>query len=257
MKRSILAVIILSASIGAGGALLAQTSEIDSPRERLRTFIEDRKQTRPRRAPPPIGVKADRDETANVDWEAARQLMTQTERRRLAQFSDVTATRAVTFQRVQGVRAASAENMQQVHADEVAIVTIPVLIPELQRIRDTVQIIGQRHAYTAIAEVDDGVSMRMSGTRKRLRLERAPAPRREALIKQRSARPPLPGVDANYVITRSVSSTDLSFSRFNVGYVLSLMCDEPDTDVRCTEDAFITELASSLALLNPEAGEGQ
>ncbi|HBS30980.1 MAG TPA: hypothetical protein DEA40_04455, partial [Parvularcula sp.] len=64
----------------------------------------------------------------------------------------------------------------------------------------------------------------------------------------------LASVDAQYLITRSDSATDLSFAKFGAGYVLSLMCDAPDTDLRCTGDDFIVALASNLILLNPEAG---
>jgi hypothetical protein len=131
-----------------------------------------------------------------------------------------------------------------------------VLVPAQQRVLETVQVIGQPDAYTAIAEVADGVDMRIAGSRKQLVLERPSGPR-ASLEKMRAARPPLPGIGARYVITRSVSSTDLSFSRFNVGYVLSLICDDPNRDVRCAEDDFITELASSMALLNDAAGGEQ
>ncbi|MEO0880179.1 MAG: hypothetical protein AAFY22_10765, partial [Pseudomonadota bacterium] len=60
-----------------------------------------------------------------------------------------------------------------------------------------------------------------------------------------------------YIITRSEYSVDLSFSRFGAGYVLSLLCDDQDTDARCTEDDYITELASSMALLNESEERGQ
>ncbi len=255
MKRTTIALVVF-AVVASSSTLFAQRSEIEPPLERAQRFIEERKQTRPRLAPPPVGRPPVRTDAAEVDWNAARALVAATERRRLANLSNVTATRAVAFEPTTGVRAAAAENLKQARAAEIAAVSIPVLIPNHERVRDTVQIFGQADAYTAIAEIADGVDMRMSGSRKRLVLERAPA-RREALQKMRAARPPLPGVDAPYVITRSDSSTDLSFSRFNVGYVLSLICDDPENDARCAEDDFITALASSLALLNDDSGGGQ
>ncbi len=255
MKHATIALTAFAIAVSSS-TLFAQRSEIEPPLERAQRFIEERKQTRPRLAPPPVGRPPARTETPDVDWNAARALVAATERRRLANLSNVTATRAVVFERTAGVRAATAENLKQARAAEVAAVAIPVLIPDQERVRDTVQIFGQADAYTAIAEVADGVDMRMSGSRKRLVLERPPA-RREALQKMRAARPPLPGVDAAYVITRSESSTDLSFSRFNVGYVLALICDDPENDARCAEDDFIVALASSLALLNDRGEAGQ
>ncbi len=255
MKRSLIAFAVL-AIVASSSVVLAQRSEIEPPLERVQRFIEERKQTRPRIAPPPIGQPPTRIDSAEVDWDAARALVVETERRRLANLSNVAATRAPVFQPAVGVRAAAAETLKQARAAEIAAVSIPVLIPDQQRVRDTVQIFGQADAYTAIAEVADGVDMRISGSRKRLVLDRPPA-RQEALRKMRSARPPLPGVNAPYVITRSESSTDLSFSRFNVGYVLSVICDDPDNDARCAEDEFIAALASSLALLNDRGETGQ
>ena len=255
MKRPMIAFAVFAIA-ASSSVVFAQRSEIEPPLERLQRFIEERKQTRPRLAPPPVGRPPARIDAAEVDWAAARALVVATERRRLANLSNVTTTRAPVFQPTAGVRAATAETLEQARPAEIAVVSIPVLIPDQARIRDTVQIFGQADAYTAIAEVADGVDIRISGSRKRLVLERPPA-RQEALRKMRSSRPPLPGVDAPYVITRSESSTDLSFSRFNVGYVLSVICDDPENDARCVEDDFIIALASSLALLNDrgEAGE--
>ncbi len=254
MKRRPAVALVMVAALAS--AAVAQRSEIEPPLERAQRFIEERKQTRPRLAPPPIGRPPLRTDAADVDWDAVRALVVETERRRLSALSNVTATRAVVFEPAVGVRAAPAEALKQTRAAEVAAVSIPVLIPDQARVRDTVQVFGQADAYTAIAEVADGVDMRMSGSRKRLVLERPPA-RQEALRKMRAARPPLPGVNAPYVITRSESSTDLSFSRFNAGYVLSLICDAPETDSRCAEDDFITTLASSLALLNEDGSAEQ
>ncbi|MEO1251994.1 MAG: hypothetical protein AAFW81_06595 [Pseudomonadota bacterium] len=227
-------------------ALLAQPRE-PRPIERIKAFLEERAQTRPRLAPPPIGRPPLRSESAIADWTAVQRMAEETRRRDASRFSSVAAATTVVQERLDGVRALSAERLKTVRPAEIERVLIPLLVPSRQRVLETVQVIGQPNAYTAIAEVDDGVDMRMSGSAKRLVLERSARPR---LMEQRKARPPLPGLNADYVITRSESSTDLSFSRFNIGYVLSLICDEPDTDARCLEDDFIIELASSMALLN-------
>ena len=80
---------------------------------------------------------------------------------------------------------------------------------------------------------------------------------RQRFSAMRSSQQTLPGLDVPYLITRSELSTDLSFSKYGAGYVLSLMCDDPDGDDRCAKDDFIVALASNLSVLNADAGGGQ
>ncbi len=249
--RIFLAASAALAAAVAGAKLVAQQGTPDERLEEIRAAIEDSAKSRPRLAPPPIGKPPLQVDAPPVDWAEARRLVQESRRRDFR--SATTAAVATAPQSTGGVRAASPSALPNLRLPEVERAEIPVLIPATARILETVQVIGQPDAYTAIAEVADGVDMRIAGSRKRLVLER-PSGARASLEKMRSARPPLPGIGARYVITRSESSTDLSFSRFNVGYVLSLICDDPRNDVRCAEDDFITELASSMALLNEGAG---
>lgn len=255
MKKAILAASLFSIAIAAGTALTAQEINPGERLERLRTFMEQRRQTRPRLAPPPVGRLAAREEQPAVNWDEAQRLIAASRNRASSTLSAATTAVRTPTGATEGVIAASPANLPRIRAAEIEATRIPVLIPATARIGQTVQVIGQPDAYTAIAEIDDGIDLRMSGSRKRLRLER-PSRARQATLKLRSARPPLPGVDARYVISRSESSTDLSFSRFNIGYVLSIICDVPD-DARCAEDDFIIKLASSMALLNERPGGAQ
>jgi len=232
------------------------TSVRVSPAERLlrvRQFLRERAQTRPRLLPPPVGRPPLRSESGTVDWSEVRATMAETSRRDAAGANVTTATFAP---RPEGLRALAPERLQRVRPAEVDIVQMPVLVPASNDVLTSVQVFGQAEAYSAIADAGDGIALRISGARKRLVLEDPPSPR-VAMERLRSSRPPLPGLGAQYVITRSDSSTDLSFSRFGCGYVLSLMCDDPDSDMRCTQDDFIVSFASSMVLLNENAGGGQ
>lgn len=50
-------------------------------------------------------------------------------------------------------------------------------------------------------------------------------------------------------LTRTKGIVGLSFKAFGVAYMLDVECARPMEDVRCTEDAFILELAESLAVI--------
>lgn len=217
-------------------AAAAQTSEPEEGQPspaRLQEMLEERAKSRPRLSRPPLGNVPLRDAVAEISWDEVSVLLSR---------ADETRTR-------QGLRRPTPNDLPLVRPPELARVSLPILVPGTSEILSSVVVYGQPDAYTAKAEAGDGAALRVSGSRKRLVLPtRTQAG--ERLRKLRASRPPLPGLDAEYVITRSVSSTDLSFSRFGAGYVLSLMCDEPETDERCTDDAFITSLASSMAVLN-------
>ncbi|MCI5047176.1 MAG: M23 family metallopeptidase [Aquisalinus sp.] len=142
-----------------------------------------------------------------------------------------------------------AERLPNLSRRELNAVLMPVLIPAAADVdRDSLAIIGQLDAYSATGTLTDGTALRISGSRKKLVLEEPPRVL-EKLKQLRAEKPELPSLEAAYIITRSESSTDLSFSRFGCGYVLSLVCDDPNSDSRCAEDDYITALADSLQLL--------
>lgn len=235
-----------AALLVAGAPALAQD---DTRAEALRADIKERAQTIARERPPEIGMPARDVVEGAVNWTEMRTQVAISARRDIS--AQQTATRAAS--RPPGLRAASAENFKSVRALEVNRAQVPVLVPEGSTIAATLKIYAQGDSYSATAEVADGLAMRISGAKRKLVLGDAKAARAKfsAMRRQEKA---LASVDAQYLITRSESATDLSFAKFGAGYVLSLMCDEPDTDARCTGDDFIVALASNLLLLNPEAG---
>ena len=112
-----------------------------------------------------------------------------------------------------------------------------------------------RNVYTATADIDAEASFSMTGTCNRViggdpdvvafRKRLAEAPRR------------LPGTNAEYHISRNDFGVDLSFSKFGCGYVMTIECGDPSEDARCSGDDYITRLAQSLILANPELAEGE
>ena len=128
-------------------------------------------------------------------------------------------------------------------------VRFPVLVLNEPRALQNLKLYGQRNAYFSTTMQDEKVLIRVSGARKKLILA-TPPPSIKRLKVKRGQRPPLPKLGAPYVITRSMSSTDLSFSLFGAGYVVSVICDDPQKDERCSQDDYIKEIGASLGLLN-------
>ncbi|MFN0024035.1 MAG: hypothetical protein ACKVS5_09050 [Parvularculaceae bacterium] len=249
-----LAAFCLSALALAATPPAANAQEDDGARaESLRASLKTRAQTILRDRPPEIGLPAREVVESRINWTEMKTQAAISARRDSAARQSVT----VAVVRPPGLRAAAADRFKGVRAVEVNRAQVPVLVPEggtsAGRVGETLKIYAQGDSYSAISEIDAGVSMRISGTRKKLVLGNASAARAK-ISAMRAQRRTLASVDAPYLITRSDSATDLSFAKFGAGYVLSVMCDDPDTDARCLEDEFIVALASNLMLLNPEAG---
>lgn len=238
----------------AGAALLAGAPPAmaqgdEATAERLRLSAEERALTIPRENAPEIGAPAREVVDGRINWTEMRTELALTARREVA--ATTTTTRAVA--RPPGLRAVAADRFKGVRALEINRAAVPVLAPEGERIAATLKVYSQGDSYSALAEVAPGLAMRMSGAKRKLVLGDAKAARAK-FSALRSEQRSLASLDTPYLITRSDSATDLSFSKFGAGYVLSLMCDEPETDARCLGDDFIVGLASNLMLLNPEAG---
>jgi hypothetical protein len=198
----------------------------------------------------PPGAPATPIEAAPVRWDEVRAQIALTARRDLAASQTV----AAAVSAPSGLRAMEPRRIKSVSLREVAASRTPVLVPIAPGVDSTLRVFAQPDSYSATADLSDGVAMRISGSRRKLLVgDIRPARERLAALKS-GAR--LPSVDASYLITRSDSSTDLSFSKFGCGYVLSLMCDDP-ADAKCADDSYIASIASSMVILNAEAGEGQ
>ena len=194
------------------------------------------------------------------DWEEVRE--------ELARTSDEDATRDTTTQNNEiilsapnallppppGIRAFAAERLPRTDRPEVDRVAMPVLAPAHPDIRNKIKVYGLDNAYTASAAIDQGANLSISGTCDRV--IGGPPPVKDVRRRLALARPILSGILAPFDISRSEFSTDLSFSKFGCGYVISIECTNTANDTRCSGDDYIMMMARSMLLINPErAGE--
>ncbi len=154
-----------------------------------------------------------------------------------------------------GLRALAADRLASAEREEVGRVLIPTLLPAHPAVRDKLKVYGMENIYTATADIDGNASLSITGTCNRViggdpdvvefRKRLAEKPRR------------LGGVGAAYHISRNDYGVDLSFSKFGCGYVMTIECGNPADDQRCADDTYITALAGSMILANPERAGGE
>lgn len=154
-----------------------------------------------------------------------------------------------------GIRPLAADRLANVQPEEIERVLIPVLIPAHADIRDKIKVYGMPNVYTATAEIDANANLSITGTCNRVV---GGDPEVAAFRKRLAARPrQRSGTGAAYNISRNDFGVDLSFSKFGCGYVMTVECSSPADDVRCAEDDYITGLADSMILANPELANGE
>ena len=152
-----------------------------------------------------------------------------------------------------GIRALAADRLASVEREEVERVLLPVLIPAHPDVRDKIKVYGMENVYTATADIDVNASLSVTGTCNRVV---GGDPEIAAFRKRLAARPQRrTGTGAAYHISRNDFGVDLSFSKFGCGYVMTVECASPADDIRCAEDDYITGLADSMILANPELAE--
>ncbi len=154
-----------------------------------------------------------------------------------------------------GIRRLAASRLKSTQEDEVARARIPVLLPADPAIRDQIKVYGMENIYTATARIDAESSLTISGTCNRViggdpdvvafRKRLAEGPKR------------LAGTGASYQISRNDFGVDLSFAKFGCGYVMTIECGDPGADPRCAADEYISGLAESMILANPELAGGE
>ncbi|WP_375205074.1 hypothetical protein [Hyphococcus sp.] len=152
-----------------------------------------------------------------------------------------------------GIRAVSAERLRSADAEEVARARIPVLLPA--ELRDRMKIYGMENVYTATARIDAEARLLISGTCNRV----VGGDPDVVAFRKRIAQQPrrLEGTRASYQMSRNDFGVDLSFSKFGCGYVMTVECGDPGADPRCAADDYVTGLAQSMILANPELAGGE
>jgi hypothetical protein len=154
-----------------------------------------------------------------------------------------------------GIRPMAAANLKSAAASEISRVRIPVLIPADPAIRDRAKVYGMENVYTAAAAIDAQASLTITGTCNRV----VGGDPDVAAFRKRLADGPkrLSRAGAAYQISRNDFGVDLSFAKFGCGYVMTIECGDPAADARCAADDYITGLADSMILANPELAGGE
>lgn len=154
-----------------------------------------------------------------------------------------------------GIRAVAADRLANVQREEIERVLVPVLIPAHADVRDKIKVYGMPNVYTATADIDANAHLSITGTCNRVI---GGDPDMAAFRKRLAERPTRrTGTGAAYHISRNDFGVDLSFSKFGCGYVMTVECSLPAYDIRCSEDDYITGLADSMILANPELADGE
>ena len=154
-----------------------------------------------------------------------------------------------------GLRTIAKERMATREQEETARVKIPLLLPAHSDMSGKMKIYGMQNIYTATATIDQNASFSMSGTCNRVV---GGDPETAAFRKRLSINPKrLPNTGDEYHISRNDFGIDISFSKFGCGYVITIECDDPGSDPRCAADDYVTTLAQSLLLANPELAGGE
>ena len=250
----------LAACLAAGVVTAQERTPPDA--EAIQQSLRDKAKRIPRRelASALRSARDERSERARTvprkpDLEALREDLRRTAEedrtRRSADFS--VAARAPSS--APGIRPASAQTLRRTAPAELSRAAIPVLLPSAPALRDRLKIYGMENVYTATARIDQSAGLSITGTCNRVV---GGAPQTVAMRRRMTAQPRrLEGTNADYFISRNDFGVDLSFSKFGCGYVMTVECGEPASDARCSGDDFITALASSMILANPELAGGE
>ena len=145
------------------------------------------------------------------------------------------------------------QSMKRVSAKEVAETRVPVLAPAVPELMGAMKVAARENSFTAFADTPHGDYVEIIGTRMRVvgGADETMSMRRRA---RSAAMPELSALNAPYEISHHEQGVDLSFSRFNVAYQITVYCKDPAKDAHCTGDEYVVSLADSLAILNPKGG---
>lgn len=121
--------------------------------------------------------------------------------------------------------------------------TLPVLLPFEPALIRTVRVLVEPNSYSASGDIGRA-NVTIYGThvfRKRAADDpitlAAAAAQRETLAN---------GVRAR--VTAAESGIDLAFTRWGAAYLISIECEFPDVDTRCSDSSFIKSLAEKMAI---------
>jgi len=234
-------------------AAMAQTADESAPPAETIVVprLSDRAGARPEKNSRPI------------DWEAVRALIQQTRERDADYERSLRAmalTRATTTEererlRPKGLRSLPPTQLQRVQPDRVAIPRLPVLAPVTTETVGSLRLAARENAFTAFGELPNGATFELIGTRMRV-VGGSPEAAKARLAERRRTLKRLEAIDAPFLISHHEEGVDLSFSKFNAAYQITIYCNDK-TDARCAADDYVVSLAESLVILNEDAGGSQ
>lgn len=210
--------------------------------------------------PDPTGVETAKTD-GEIDWEALKREMEETQAEDAAVERQVRAmalSRVVTTaerdqMRPRGFRPAPAREMQMDRPERVERARLPVIIPLKEEIVNNARVAVQENTFTVFAELPGGAFFELIGTRLRVVGGTDEVMKSRAAERRREMRR-LDSINAPYTLSRHERGVDLSFSKFNVAYQITIECNDPEADERCTKDDYIVSLTDFMGVLNPDGG---
>jgi hypothetical protein len=121
--------------------------------------------------------------------------------------------------------------------------SLPLLLPGDKAISDNLKLYTTHTDQYAASSKQEGAIVELIGSRIATVVPPGAAPELPAL---RSA------ARASYRIERTEYGLDISFTRFGAAYNISILCDDPYKDERCTKDDYAISLVESAKVLIPE-----
>jgi hypothetical protein len=220
LSRTVLVVSAAAIALGAGTAFIlsettAQDAEILTAQATTEPAATD--------APAPSPVVPQR-QYLQVDWPAAR----------------------ATAARIQRPRRESMLRQAKERAPMADSLNLPLLLPDDEKIDANLKLYTTHADQYAASSKQDGAIIELIGSR--IATIAPPDVAAELAPRRRSAE------RANgYRIERTEYGVDISFTRFGAAYNISILCDDPYKDERCTKDDYAISLMNSTNVLVPES----
>lgn len=209
-----------------------------------------------------LSVRGDKSE-GPIDWEAVKALIAET-REHDAEYDRslraMALTRAITTAererlRPKGLRPLAPTQLQRVSPERVAAARLPVLAPVTAETIGDLRVVANANSFTAFGELPNGATFELVGTRNRV-IGGGAEVMKARLAERRRALRTLEAINAPYMISHHEQGVDLSFSKFNVAYQITVYCDDTE-DARCVANDYVVSLADNLVILNEEVGGTQ
>lgn len=135
-------------------------------------------------------------------------------------------------------------SLGMIEAADLSKTKVPVLLPDDGRMVERMQLIAKPDFYVAVLKEEEFV-LQITGTR----VDQGKLEASAARARMESGRS-----EKGYTYQRTDYGVELSFVRYNISYNISIECREPDTDSRCADASFATNLADSLVFVGTIPG---